>query len=51
MTAVGIGSPPETWLKTVETDYLSSLAGFLHWSVVTQAEIPLEPDYTDPLIM
>ena len=51
MAAIGIVSPPETWLKTVEADYLSSLASFLQWSVVTQAEIPLKPDYTDRLIM
>ena len=51
MTAVGIFSPPETGLETVEAEHLSSLASFLQWSVVTQAEIPLKPDYTDPLIM
>jgi len=51
MTAVGIVSPPETRLKTVEADYLASLASLLQWPVVAQAEIPLKPDYTDRLIM
>ena len=51
MTAVGIVSPPETRLKTVEADYLAPLASLLQWPVVAQAEIPLKPDYTDRLIM